>query len=99
MTGRADAAPTAGVTVRAMEDAGRRGALGGAEGDSLRWTSGWRRGVLAAGMFVYPAVTAVGVAQYSHGVAAVAGYSIVFAFCCCYALAAYSFARGSRSRM
>ncbi|MBO1330882.1 sensor histidine kinase [Streptomyces sp. VRA16 Mangrove soil] len=56
--------------------------------DPQRWALGWRRGVLLTGMLAYPVVTAVGVAQYATGAAAVAGYAIVAAFGVCYLLAA-----------
>ncbi|WP_131737398.1 sensor histidine kinase [Actinomadura roseirufa] len=82
-----------------MRDAGGSGPAGaGADGDPPRWTGGWRRALLAAGMFVYPAIALAGVAQYSRGGAAAAGYAVVVAFCCCYALAALSFAGGSKGR-
>jgi two-component system, NarL family, sensor histidine kinase DesK len=58
--------------------------------DPQRWAQGWRRLVLAAGMFVYPIVAAAGIAQYSRGAAAVAGYVIVVAFAGCYVLAGAS---------
>jgi two-component system sensor histidine kinase DesK len=61
------------------------------------WARGWRRGVLAAGILVYPILTAVGVAQYSHGVAAVVGYAIVIAFCACHGVAALAAVRGARA--
>jgi two-component system sensor histidine kinase DesK len=54
------------------------------------WTRGWRRFLLAAGMLVYPGITAGGVAQYSSGAAAVAGYVLVVVFCCAYILAIIS---------
>ncbi len=54
---------------------------------------GWRRQLLATGMLAYPVVTAAGVAQYSRGLAAVAGYVIVVAFSVCYGLAALAAAR------
>jgi two-component system sensor histidine kinase DesK len=47
-----------------------------------RWTQGWRRLGLAAGLLIYPIVTASGVSQYSRGAAAAAGYGIVAAFMC-----------------
>ncbi|WP_214411946.1 sensor histidine kinase [Sphaerisporangium fuscum] len=70
-----------------------------AGGDPLRWVRGWRRMVLAAGMFVYPVVTAVGVAQNSAGAGAVAGYAIVVAFCGCYVLAGAAFVRRHLPRL
>lgn len=58
-----------------------------------RWSRGWRRLVLAAGMLVFPLVTAAGIPEYSHGADAVAGYLIVAGFCCCCALAGAAAAR------
>ncbi|OKI01443.1 histidine kinase [Streptomyces sp. CB02923] len=58
-----------------------------------RWSQGWRRLVLAAGMLVFPLVTAAGIPEYSHGSDAIAGYLIVAGFCCCCALAGASAAR------
>jgi len=54
--------------------------------DRPMWVQGWRRIVLAAGMLVYPVVTAIGISQYSRGTAAVAGYVIDVLFCACYVL-------------
>ncbi|MEU7040804.1 sensor histidine kinase [Streptomyces varsoviensis] len=76
-----------------MDNTGKGPVSGGPEGDSLRWARGWRRMVLAAGMLVYPCVTAVGAAQYATGARAAAGYGVVAAFACCYVLAARSAAR------
>ncbi|WP_425827381.1 sensor histidine kinase [Streptomyces fractus] len=55
--------------------------------DPLRWSEGWRRMGLAAGMLAYPAVAAVGVAQYSSGTGRLVGLGLVAAFCVCYVLA------------
>ncbi len=63
--------------------------------ESQRWTQGWRRLVLASGMLIYPAVTAVWMAAYSDGAAVVVGYVIVAAFCCCYILLAVTVAKRS----
>jgi two-component system sensor histidine kinase DesK len=60
------------------------------------WARGWRRGVLAAGMLVYPFLTAIGVAQYSRGAAAVIGYAIVVAFCGAHCAAVVATARRAR---
>ncbi|POM26633.1 Sensor histidine kinase DesK [Actinomadura rubteroloni] len=57
------------------------------------WTRGRRRLLLSAGMFAYPAATAVGVAQYARGGRAVAGYALAAAFAVCYPLAALAAAR------
>jgi len=54
--------------------------------EPVRWVRGWRRSVLATGMLVYPLITAIGVGQYSHGAAAVAGYAIVIVFAVTYVL-------------
>jgi two-component system sensor histidine kinase DesK len=66
------------------------------EGDPQRWARGWRRGILATGMLIYPAVTATGVGQYASGAAAVVGYAIAIAVGVGWALTALSFARGHR---
>ncbi|WP_377273158.1 sensor histidine kinase [Peterkaempfera sp. SMS 1(5)a] len=78
--------------------AGARGP-GGAEGDPQRWAQGWRRGVLAAGMLVYPGVAASGVARYTSGTAAALGYAMVAVFCAAYVLAGVSFARRHLARL
>lgn len=51
------------------------------------WASGWRRLLLAAGMLVYPGITAASIHEHSAGYAAVAGYVIVAAFSVCYVAA------------
>ncbi|WP_353947272.1 sensor histidine kinase [Streptomyces sp. HUAS MG91] len=66
-----------------------------ASDDPQRWSQGWRRTVLATGMLAYPAVTAVGIAQYSSGAARVAGDAVVAVFCVAYVLATISVARGN----
>ncbi|MGF1431007.1 sensor histidine kinase [Kitasatospora sp. LaBMicrA B282] len=68
-------------------------------GDSQRWAQGWRRILLACGMLVYPFVTIVGVAQYSTGGAALAGYLIAAAFGAVYVLAFVVAIRGARRRL
>jgi two-component system, NarL family, sensor histidine kinase DesK len=55
-------------------------------GEPVRWVRGWRRLALATGMLVYPLITALGVKQYAHGAAAVAGYAIVIVFAVTYVL-------------
>lgn len=84
-----------GVSVPAMEEQG----TGTADRDPQRWSQGWRRAGLAAGMLAYPIVTAIGVAQYSTGGAAVAGYALVVAFCCCYVAAMAMLGRGAERRI
>jgi len=87
---------TAGATVPDMDAAAgpqspppdRRGAQ--------QWTSGRRRGLLAAGMLVYPALAFNGVAMYSSGARAVVGYLVVAAFVGCVAAASAAVARGRR---
>ena len=61
--------------------------------DPRRWTQGWGRLVLAAGMLAYPLVTASGVAQYATGRAAVVGYGAVTVFAACYVFAAVAVRR------
>ncbi|MCP2343114.1 sensor histidine kinase [Actinomadura rupiterrae] len=67
-------------------------------GDPLRWALGWRRALLATGMFVYPFVSFIGVTQFSKGAAAFTGYAIGLAFCVVYAMAAVAFAQHSERR-
>jgi two-component system sensor histidine kinase DesK len=92
VTGRL--ARLAGGSVTAVYEAGSEpSARAGSDADPQRWTRGWRRIALASGMLVYPVVTAVSLSQRMHGAAAVAGYAIVGAFCCCYVLRGFPFAR------
>ncbi|MFI2644434.1 sensor histidine kinase [Streptomyces sp. NPDC018610] len=63
--------------------------------DPQRWSRGWRRTLLAAGMLAYPAVTAVGVAQYNAGGARITGFAVVAAFCVCYVLGTLAAGRGA----
>ena len=65
--------------------------------DAQPWIRGWRRLVLAAGMLVYPAITAATIHQYSTGLAAVIGYVLVVAFAGCYVGAMLSVARLART--
>ena len=67
-----------------------------ARSDVQPWIRGWRRLALAAGMLVYPAITAATVQSYSTGSAAIAGYAIAVAFCGCYAGAMVSVGRVAR---
>ncbi|MEV3858726.1 sensor histidine kinase [Streptomyces sp. NPDC050095] len=62
--------------------------------DPQRWSEGWRRMALAAGMLAYPAVTMVGVAQYSSGAARWAGWLVVAAFGVCYVVGTVAVGRG-----
>jgi two-component system sensor histidine kinase DesK len=66
--------------------------------DPQRWSRGWRRTLLGTGMLAYPAVTAVGVTQYSSGGARVAGLAVVAAFCVCYVLGTMAVGRGALRR-
>ncbi len=75
-----------------MHEAGVEPAAGPVA-DPQPWAQGWRRRALAAGMLVYPLVTAAGVSQFSRGGAALAGYLILAGFSCCYVLAVISAAR------
>jgi two-component system, NarL family, sensor histidine kinase DesK len=69
-------------------------AITGARAQS--WADGWRRLVLAAGMLVYPAVTAASINQHVSGIAATAGYGIVVVFAACYIAAMLSVRRDAR---
>ena len=51
------------------------------------WANGWRRLLLAAGMLVYPGITAASIHVHSVGYAAAIGYGIVAAFTLCYVAA------------
>ncbi|MFB4295277.1 sensor histidine kinase [Actinomadura sp. NTSP31] len=82
-----------------MDDAVRAPAGGGPAADPQRWTRGRRRAGLATGMLVYPSVAAVGVAQYSTGAGAAAGFTIAAAFAAVYVLAGVSVARRDRGRL
>jgi two-component system sensor histidine kinase DesK len=62
--------------------------------DAQPWIRGWRRLVLAAGMLVYPAITAATIHQYSTGLVAVAGYVLAVAFAGCYIGAMLTVAHG-----
>ncbi|MFI5660393.1 sensor histidine kinase [Streptomyces sp. NPDC051684] len=66
--------------------------------DPQRWSHGWRRIGLAAGMLAYPAIAAVGVAQYSTGTGRLVGLGLVVAFCVCYALGTIDAERGQGRR-
>ncbi|MEE1788764.1 histidine kinase [Streptomyces sp. SP17BM10] len=68
----------------------------GPEPGSHRWAYGWRRIMLATGMLVYPALTALGVSHTVAGAWAVAGHAVVAAFTVCYAAGGIAFARGRR---
>lgn len=69
---------------------------GAAPGPVQHWGHGWRRPLLASGMMVFPALTAVAVGGTVSGAAAVAGYAVVVAFCLCYALLALALGLGRR---
>jgi two-component system, NarL family, sensor histidine kinase DesK len=91
-----------GVSVPRMDDAATPPPAGAAHrqrADPQRWSQGWRRTVLAAGMLAYPVVACVGVAQYSAGAARTAGYALAAAFCLVYAAAAHAAVRGGRARL
>jgi two-component system sensor histidine kinase DesK len=64
--------------------------------EARTWAGGWRRVVLAAGMLVYPAVTAASIHQHVSGYAAAVGYGIVLAFSGCYVAAMFSERRNAR---
>lgn len=52
--------------------------------DLIGWADRRSRRILLAGLLGYVAATAVGVAQYSRGADAVAGYAILATFCSCF---------------
>jgi two-component system sensor histidine kinase DesK len=52
-----------------------------------KWTRGWRRVVFPGVFMIYLVQVGAGVAQYSKGLDAVAGYVVVVAFCACYLFA------------
>ncbi|WP_329560944.1 sensor histidine kinase [Kitasatospora sp. NBC_01266] len=54
--------------------------------------------LLSGGMLAYPALSLVGVAQYSTGAGAIAGYAIAAVFACCYVLAVLYADRSTPSR-
>jgi two-component system, NarL family, sensor histidine kinase DesK len=64
--------------------------------EPVRWVRGWRRLALATGMLVYPLITAIGVHQYAHGGAAVAGYAVVLVFAVTYVLSGAAAVREMR---
>jgi two-component system sensor histidine kinase DesK len=51
--------------------------------DRLRWNDRWQRRGLAAGMLIYPFITAAQIGVHSKGTAAAAGYVVVALFACC----------------
>jgi two-component system, NarL family, sensor histidine kinase DesK len=86
--------------VPGMQDDAVQDPPGGGRGaDPQRWAQGGRRAALATGMLVYPSVAAIGVAQYSSGAAAAAGFAIAGAFAVTYVLAGVSVARRTRDRL
>ncbi|MGW2254240.1 sensor histidine kinase [Kitasatospora sp. NPDC001660] len=68
----------------------------GPDSGSHRWAYGWRRVMLATGMLIYPALTALGVSNTVAGTRAVAGYAVVAAFAVCYVAGGIALARGRR---
>ncbi|MBO2464803.1 sensor histidine kinase [Actinomadura violacea] len=82
-----------------MQDAVQAPPGGGRAADPQRWARGWRRAALSAGMLVYPSVTAIGVAQYSSGAAAAAGFAIAGAFVVTYVLAGVCVVRRDQNRL
>jgi two-component system, NarL family, sensor histidine kinase DesK len=64
-----------------------------ARSDVQPWIRGWRRLGLAAGMLVYPAITAATIHLYSTGFAATTAYVLVAVFCGCYVGVMFSVAR------
>jgi two-component system sensor histidine kinase DesK len=59
------------------------------------WARGWRRSLLAAGMLVYPGITAATIPQYSTGARAGIGYLLVAAFAACYVPTVFAATRRS----
>ena len=67
-----------------MHEAGKEPAGAGVGGDPRRWVEERPPRILLAGLLGYVGATAAGVAQYSSGADAVAGYAILAAFCGCF---------------
>jgi two-component system, NarL family, sensor histidine kinase DesK len=67
-----------------MHEAGKEPAGAGVGGDPRRWVEERPPRILLAGLLGYVGATAAGVAQYSSGADAVAGWAILVAFCCCF---------------
>ena len=65
----------------------------GAAGDPRGWAERRPPRLLLAGLLGYVGAAAAGVAQYSSGAAAVAGYAILVAFCACFLAIALSAGR------
>ena len=68
-------------------------------GDFQPWARGWRRVLLAAGMLVYPGITAASVHLTVSGAVAVAGYVLVAAFSIAYVAVMFAAARGIWQRV
>jgi two-component system sensor histidine kinase DesK len=64
-----------------------------AAGNPQGWTDKRLPRVLFVGLLGYVGATAAGVAQFSSGTSAVAGYAILAAFCCCFFAMAVSAGR------
>jgi two-component system sensor histidine kinase DesK len=62
----------------------RREPAAGASRDLIEWADRRSRRFLLAGLLGYIGATAAGVAQYSRGADAVAGYAILAGFCSCF---------------
>jgi len=67
-----------------MHDAGEEPAGAGPAGDPLGWVERRPPRFLLAGLLGYVGATAAGVAQYSSGADAAAGYAFLAAFCFCF---------------
>lgn len=67
-----------------VHEAGDEPAGAGAADDPRVWSERRPPRILLAGLLGYVGATAAGVAQYSSGADAVAGYAILAAFCCCF---------------
>ena len=72
------------ASVVSMHEAGKEPAGAGFSGGPRRWVEERPPGFCSPGLFGYVGATAAGVAQYSSGAKAVAGYTILAAFCCCF---------------
>ena len=70
--------------MRRVHEAGTVPAGARAAGDPRSWAEKRPPRILLAGLLGYVGATAAGVAQYSSGPDAVAGYAILVAFCCCF---------------
>jgi two-component system sensor histidine kinase DesK len=72
------------ATVHVVHEAGDEAPGAAAAASSARWLEKRPPRVLLAGLLGYVGATAAGVASYSHGTGAIAGYVILAGFCGCF---------------